>query len=124
MMSARAIPWSKQKDTLFGRGNNEYHKYTGDPNHQPNPCMRPMKTAPFDAIKIHPGDLGTAARLGSNKDVQVIDFDGNPIEGLYACGNDMAGIMSGAYLGPGITLALHWYLGIWRPNIGEASRLR
>ena len=27
-----------------------------------------------------------------------------PIPGLYACGNDMASIMNGAYPGPGITL--------------------
>ncbi|MBT8005364.1 MAG: FAD-binding protein, partial [Rhodospirillales bacterium] len=92
------------EDTLFGRGSNEYHKYTGDPNNQPNPCMRPMKTAPFYAIQIYPGDLGTAAGLGSSKDAQVVDAEGTPIEGLYACGNDMAGIMSGSYPGPGITL--------------------
>ena len=92
------------EDTLFGRGSNEYHKYTGDPGHQPNPCMRPMKTAPFYAVQIHPGDLGTAAGLRSSKDAQVLGTDGNPIPGLYACGNDMAGIMTGAYPGPGITL--------------------
>ncbi|MBT8001665.1 MAG: FAD-dependent oxidoreductase [Rhodospirillales bacterium] len=92
------------EDTLFGRGSNEYHRYTGDPSNQPNPCMRPLKTAPFYAIQIYPGDLGTAAGLGASKDAQVVDSNGNPIEGLYACGNDMAGIMSGAYPGPGITL--------------------
>ena len=30
--------------------------------------------------------------------------DGKPIEGLYACGNDMESIMAGRYPGPGITL--------------------
>ena len=29
---------------------------------------------------------------------------GNPIQGLYACGNDMASVMAGAYPGPGTTL--------------------
>lgn len=91
-------------DTLFGRGSNEYHKYTGDRSHRPNPCMRPMEKAPFYAVQIHPGDLGTAAGLGSNEHAQVLDLDGNPIPGLYACGNDMAGIMTGTYPGPGITL--------------------
>jgi hypothetical protein len=30
--------------------------------------------------------------------------DASPISGLYACGNDMASIMAGAYPGPGITI--------------------
>ena len=30
--------------------------------------------------------------------------DASPIAGLYACGNDMASIMAGAYPGPGITI--------------------
>jgi len=92
------------EDTLFGRGSNDYHKYTGDPNHQPNPCMRPLQSAPYFAVQIFPGDLGTAAGLGSNNDAQVLGRDGNAIPGLYACGNDMAGIMTGTYPGPGITL--------------------
>lgn len=29
---------------------------------------------------------------------------GTAIPGLYACGNDMASVMEGAYPGPGITL--------------------
>ncbi|NQW01780.1 MAG: FAD-dependent oxidoreductase [Rhodospirillales bacterium] len=91
-------------DTQFGRGSNAYHAYTGDPNHQPNPCMRPLETAPYYAVQIYPGDLGTAAGLNTTKDGQVIGRHGKPIEGLYACGNDMAGIMTGSYPGPGITL--------------------
>jgi hypothetical protein len=34
----------------------------------------------------------------------VLGPDGTAITGLYACGNDMASIMNGAYPGPGITL--------------------
>ncbi len=34
----------------------------------------------------------------------VLDRDGKPVPGLYACGNDMNSIMGGAYPGPGITL--------------------
>lgn len=92
------------EDTLFGRGSNDYHKYTGDPDNQPNPCMRAMETAPYYAVQIYPGDLGTAAGLGANAQGQVLGRDGEPIPGLYACGNDMAGIMTGSYPGPGITL--------------------
>ena len=91
-------------DTLYGRGSNAYHKYTGDPENLPNPCMRPMQTPPFYAVKIFAGDLGTAAGLHTNQFGEVLKRDGKPIGGLYACGNDMNSIMTGTYPGPGITL--------------------
>ncbi len=91
-------------DTLFGRGSDVYHKYTGDPDNLPNPCMRPMKTPPFYAVEIHAGDLGTAAGLRTSGYGEVLDRDGRPVAGLYACGNDMNSIMAGTYPGPGITL--------------------
>jgi len=34
----------------------------------------------------------------------VLDANGAPIVGLFACGNDMASIMRGNYPGPGITI--------------------
>jgi succinate dehydrogenase/fumarate reductase flavoprotein subunit len=45
-----------------------------------------------------------AAGLVTNANGQVRDERGQPIEGLYACGNDMQSVMNGAYPGPGITL--------------------
>jgi len=91
-------------DTLFGRGSNVYHRYTGDPDNLPNPCMRPMRTPPFYAVEIHAGDLGTAAGLRTGGYGEVLDRDRRPVAGLYACGNDMNSIMAGSYPGPGITL--------------------
>ena len=35
---------------------------------------------------------------------RFIGNDGGPIDGLYACGNDMESVMAGYYPGPGITL--------------------
>lgn len=91
-------------DTLFGRGSNAYHRYTGDPEHEPNPCMRPLDTPPFYAVEIHAGTLGTAAGLRTDGNGAVLGRDGAPLAGLYACGNDMSSIMAGGYPGPGITL--------------------
>jgi succinate dehydrogenase/fumarate reductase flavoprotein subunit len=34
----------------------------------------------------------------------VLDTEGAPIPGLYACGSDMNSIMAGTYPGAGITL--------------------
>ena len=40
----------------------------------------------------------------TNPSAQVIREDGAPVEGLYACGNDMDSIMAGYYPAPGVTL--------------------
>ena len=91
-------------DHDFGKGANAYHKYVGDPEHKPNPCMAPLDHPPFYAVALQPGDLGTVAGLRTNEHAQVLDSRGEPIAGLYACGNDMHSIMGGAYPGAGITL--------------------
>ena len=91
-------------DTAFGRGSNAYHKYVGDAANAPNPCMRAIETPPFYAVALYPADLGTAAGLRTSPAGEVLDGAGQPIGGLYACGNDMNSIMRGSYPGPGITL--------------------
>jgi len=92
------------EDSQFGRGSNAYHRYVGDPANTPNPCMRPVETAPYYAVALVPADLGTAAGLRTGPNAEVLDAAGNPVPGLYACGNDMNSIMQGSYPGPGITL--------------------
>lgn len=91
-------------DSLFGLGSDPYQRYLGDRDHAPNPCMRPIETPPYYAIRLFPSDLGTIAGLMTDEAARVLDAQGRPIEGLYACGNDMNSIMDGAYPGPGITL--------------------
>jgi succinate dehydrogenase/fumarate reductase flavoprotein subunit len=91
-------------DEDFGKGANAYNRYMGDAGHGPNPCLGPIETAPFYAVRVYPGDIGTGAGLRTDRDARVLDRDGKPIDGLYACGNDMASIMGGEYPGPGITL--------------------
>ena len=91
-------------DTAFGIGSDAYQRFLGDLAQRPNPCMRPIETAPFYAIRLHPSDLGTAAGLLTDENARVLDGAGQPVPGLYACGNDMNSIFLGAYPGPGITL--------------------
>lgn len=91
-------------DPEFGRGSDIYQRHLGDPERLPNPCVAPVEQAPFYAIAIEPTDAGTAAGIATNEHAQVVDGEGQPIEGLFACGNDMWSIMEGAYPGPGITL--------------------
>jgi len=94
----------KGVDSAFGRGGNVYHRYMGDAAVEPNPCMAPLQTPPFYAVELFAGTLGTAAGLKTNQACQVLGRDGQPVDGLYACGNDMNSIMAGTYPGPGITL--------------------
>jgi len=91
-------------DPDFHRGEDAYQRYLGDPQHAPNPCLRPLERSPFYAITLYPADLGTSAGLATDASARVLDTDGVSIPGLYACGNDMNSVMNGAYPGPGITL--------------------
>ena len=91
-------------DSQFGIGGNPYQRYLGDARNEPNPCMRPIESAPYFALRLYPSDLGTVAGLVTDPEARVLDGVGHPVPNLYACGNDMNSIMDGAYPGPGITL--------------------
>ncbi|KAF7350901.1 3-oxosteroid 1-dehydrogenase [Mycena sanguinolenta] len=94
----------KGVDEDFGKGNNVYDKYFGDPAVVPNSNMGPLEKAPFYAVPIWPGDLGTKGGLLADEFQRVVKEDGSVIQGLYACGNTAASIMGRAYLGAGATL--------------------
>lgn len=91
-------------DPDFGKGGNEYDRHQGDLSHTPNPCLGPIAKAPFYAVKVFPGDIGSTRGLVTDASARVLDGAGKPIPGLYACGNDMNSVMAGTYPGAGITL--------------------
>lgn len=92
------------QDPAFGKGSRAYNRFQGDALHGPNPCIAPIENGPFYAIKMVIGDLGTYAGIRTDANARALDTNGNPIDGLYAAGNDMASIMGGNYPGAGITL--------------------
>ena len=92
------------EDLDFGKGSTAYNQYLGDPEHRPNPCLAPVLKAPFYAVKVYPGDIGTALGIQADIHARAIDSEGQPIPGLYVAGNDQNSVMGGAYPGPGITL--------------------
>ena len=93
------------RDPAFGRGEIAYDREQGDAEHcGPNPCVAPIEQAPFYALRIVPGCLGTFAGLAVNEHAQALDAAGAAIPGLYAAGNDMASVMGGHYPSGGITL--------------------
>ncbi|MGN5479793.1 FAD-binding protein [Cupriavidus basilensis] len=85
------------RDPEFGRGSKAYNRYQGDALHTPNPCVAPLDTGPFYALKLVPGDLGSFMGIRTNEHAQVVATDGEPIRGLYAAGNDAASLMGGEY---------------------------
>lgn len=91
-------------DPEFGRGASAYNRVQGASWNKPNASLGPLETAPFYAVRIVPGSLGTFAGLKTTPAGQAIDDAGTPIQGLYVIGNDMASIMGGHYPSGGITL--------------------
>lgn len=92
------------EDPAFGKGSTAYNRYLGDAAHTPNPCVAPLDQGPFYAVKVVLGDLGTFAGIRTDAKARVLAQDGQPIEGLYAVGNDALSVMGGSYPGGGITL--------------------
>lgn len=91
-------------DAEFGRGSSDQDRHLGDPEVRPNPCLAPLEAAPFFAVRIRPGALGTAGGLLTDLDGRVLTPSGEPIAGLYAAGNCSATVFRDAYPGGGATL--------------------
>jgi len=97
-MAARGV------DEDFGRGGTAYDRWYGDPRCKPNPNLGSIEKAPFYAVKVWPGDLGTKGGLLTDEHARVVRADGSAISGLYAAGNTTASVMGRTYPGPGATL--------------------
>ena len=97
----------KGHDDDFNRGDNSYDNFYmwGDAAFEPPyRTLGVIDQAPYYAVKMESGALGTAGGPKTNGDAQVLDWNGNPIPGLYAAGNAMAAVLGEAYGGAGGTL--------------------
>ncbi|MFG2591359.1 FAD-dependent oxidoreductase [Streptomyces sp. NPDC048438] len=88
-------------DEEFGKGRSPFGHQYGDPDHTPNVNLGPIEKAPFHAIAVVPTPLATALGLRTDCDARVLDDRGEPVPGLYACGNDADSIMASEYPGAG-----------------------
>jgi 3-oxosteroid 1-dehydrogenase len=91
-------------DEDFNRGGNAFDRYFGDPTVRPSPTLGALRKAPFYAVEMYPGDLGTKGGLVTDENGRVLSKNGVPIDGLYASGNTTASVMGRRYPGPGVTL--------------------
>ncbi|UKA53846.1 FAD-dependent oxidoreductase [Arthrobacter sp. FW305-BF8] len=94
----------KGVDTEFHRGATAQDRFLGDAANTPNPCLAPLATAPFYAVRISAGVLGTSGGLDTDFSGRVLDRHRQPIPGLYAAGNVSAGVFRNNYPGGGATL--------------------
>ena len=93
-------------DPDFGRGEARNDRWWGDPDEgdTPQATVGPVDRAPFYAVRVYSGALGTKGGPRTDGNGQVLDVDGNPMVGLYAAGNVMASVMGMTYGGAGGTL--------------------
>ena len=96
------------EDPDYGRGTHPWSAWmTGDPLQKPNANLGPLSKGPFHAVEQ--SRMGTTAipatGLLTNTDMQVIGWDDKPIAGLYAAGNSVARLETGAVMQSGISNA-------------------
>jgi 3-oxosteroid 1-dehydrogenase len=97
----------KGHDDDFNRGDNTYDNWCfwGDQSLKPPHCtLGVLDQAPFYAVRMEAGALGTGGGPKTNGNAQVLDWNNEPIPGLYAAGNAMAAVLANAYGGAGGTL--------------------
>jgi 3-oxosteroid 1-dehydrogenase len=92
-------------DEDFHRGEGDHERFYGDSTHKPNACLGPIDKAPFYAVALYPGDIGTSGGLLCDESSRVLDTAGRPIDGLYATGNSTASVMGRKYPGAGASIA-------------------
>jgi succinate dehydrogenase/fumarate reductase flavoprotein subunit len=95
-----------ENDPDFGRGASAYDGYWGDPA-AATPALQtlgPLDTAPFYAVPVAVGAMGTKGGPRTDRDGRVLHVSGKVIPGLFAAGNAMAGVTGKAYGGAGGTL--------------------
>lgn len=110
------------QDEAFGRGSSVMSRFNGDASVGPNPCLGKIGRGPFYAVEVRPFDLASSAGVKCDTVGRALDSEGNPIEGLFACGNDAASIFRGTYPGPGTTIGPAIVFG-WRIAQHLAGRL-
>jgi 3-oxosteroid 1-dehydrogenase len=91
-------------DEDFHRGESAYNHYYGDPKVKPNPNLGPLERAPFYAVALYPGDVGTSGGILADENARVLRTDGSVIPGLYVTGNSSAAVMGRCYPGAGASV--------------------
>jgi 3-oxosteroid 1-dehydrogenase len=96
----------KGEDPAFGRGAAGWDRWRKLDKSLPNPSLAPLGSeGPYYAQRIVRRCFGTKGGAVIDEQARIIDFEGNPIPGLYGAGNAVASPFGLAYPGGGGTLA-------------------
>jgi 3-oxosteroid 1-dehydrogenase len=118
----------KGEDPEFGRGTHPWSVWMcGDRYHEPNGNLGPLLKPPFYAVELRRlgGSAIPAAGLLTDRHCRTIGWDDKPILGLYAAGNSVARMETGAVMQSGISNArgmMHGYLAALHA-VGKPSDL-
>jgi 3-oxosteroid 1-dehydrogenase len=93
------------EDPQFGRGTGVYDRFYGDRSRAGAAAtLGALEVAPFYAVELKSGALGTNGGARTNAAAQILDVAGEPIPGLYGAGNVIACPTGSVYAGAGGTL--------------------
>ncbi len=95
---------ANNKDEDFGRGSRAYDNWLGDPLHEPSQTLGSIDKAPYFAVPVVPGDVGTYGGVLTDDNARVLREDGAPIPGLYATGVCTGSVMGRVYPGAGCSI--------------------
>lgn len=118
----------KGEDPEFGRGTHPWSAWMcGDPYQKPNPNLGPLVKPPFYAVELKRlgGSAIPSMGLLTDQQSRVVGWDDKPIDGLYAAGNSVARMETGAVMQSGISNARGMTYG-WlaaRHAVGKPSDL-
>ena len=92
-------------DPDFGRGTSAYDHFYGDRSREgTGVTLGALREAPFYAVQVHSGLLGTNGGPRTDGAGRILGHDGVPIPGLLGAGNAIACPTGGIYAGAGGTL--------------------
>jgi len=92
-------------DPDFARGTSAYDHFYGDRSRKGAAVtLGPLEKAPFHAVEIRMGMLGTNGGPRTDAAARILDHAGEPILGLFGAGNAIACPTGGIYAGAGGTL--------------------
>lgn len=98
------------RDSQYQRGETAYERALGDPDAD-HPNLGTISKAPFFALPLTVGAVGTKGGAVVDERSRVLDWIGRPIPGLFAAGNAAAAPIGPAILSSGMTLGLAMTFG-------------
>jgi len=72
-----------REESEFRKGEDACKKIIGAAEHLVNPCIGPIATPPFYALKFHPGDNGAGAGQVTAPSARVIDKGNESVQAIF-----------------------------------------